>query len=178
MTITLLTHRFVRLAIAAVAVALAATTTVSAQQAATYEVVSSFDIAFFNRRAPSSLRQADDGTFYGTASAGGLFDQGTLFRMDATGVVTLLYTFSGSNDGGRPFLNAEIAEIAEGNRLTSHACSHEWPARCAAWIARATVTSRGAYAIGLVIVAIARPMTGPHGPVPLMATLRSRRSLR
>ena len=103
MTITLLTHRFVRLALAAVAVALAATTTVNAQQAATYEVVSSFDIAFLNGRAPSSLRQADDGTFYGTTSSGGLFDRGTLFRMDATGVVTSLHSFSGSLDGAQPF---------------------------------------------------------------------------
>ena len=52
---------------------------------------------------PSSLRQADDGTFYGTTSAGGLFDKGTLFRMDATGVVTSLHSFSGSADGARPF---------------------------------------------------------------------------
>ena len=103
MTITLLTHRFVRLTIAAVAVALAATTTVSAQQAATYEVVSSFDIAFLNGRAPSSLRQADDGTFYGTTWFGGVLDKGTLFRMDATGVVTLLHSFYESNDGGLPF---------------------------------------------------------------------------
>jgi uncharacterized repeat protein (TIGR03803 family) len=101
MWITRLVHRIVRLAI--VAVAIAASTTVSAQQAATYEVVSSFDIAFKNGSRPSSLSQADDGTFYGTASAGGLFDQGTLFRMDATGVVTLLYSFSRSNDGGSPF---------------------------------------------------------------------------
>ena len=103
MTITLLTHRLVRLAIAAVAVALAVTTTVSAQQAATYEVVSSFDIAFLNGRAPSSLRQADDGTFYGTTSSGGVFDRGTLFRMDATGVVTSLHSFSGPLDGVQPF---------------------------------------------------------------------------
>ena len=73
MRITRFAHRIVRLAI--VAVAIAASTAVSAQHAATYEVVSSFDIAFFNGRAPSSLRQADDGTFYGTTSFGGVFDQ-------------------------------------------------------------------------------------------------------
>ena len=101
MRITRLAHRIVRLAIAAVAIA--ASTAVSAQQAATYEVVSSFDIAFFNGRAPSSLRQADDGTFYGTTSFGGVFDKGTLFRMDTTGVVTSLHSFSGPLDGVRPF---------------------------------------------------------------------------
>jgi uncharacterized repeat protein (TIGR03803 family) len=101
MTITFLTHRFVRLAIAAVAIA--ASTAVSAQQEATYEVVSSFDINFLNGRAPSSLRQADNSSFYGTASAGGLFDKGTLFRMDESGVVTSLKSFSGPLDGARPF---------------------------------------------------------------------------
>ena len=101
MRITPLTHRVIRLAIAAVAIA--ASTAVSAQQEATYEVVSSFDIAFLNGSAPSSLRQASDGTFYGTTLGGGLFGRGTLFRMDATGVVTLLHNFSGSNDGALPF---------------------------------------------------------------------------
>jgi uncharacterized repeat protein (TIGR03803 family) len=103
MRITFLAHRILRPAIAAVAVAIAASTAVSAQQAATYEVVSSFDIAFFNGRAPSSLRRADDGTFYGTTSFGGVFDKGTLFRMDTTGVVTSLHSFSGPLDGARPF---------------------------------------------------------------------------
>ena len=103
MTTAFLTHRPVRLALVAVALALVVTTTVNAQHAATYEVVSSFDIGFKIGSRPSSLRQADDGTFYGTASAGGLFDKGTLFRMDATGGVTLLHSFSGSNDGEQPF---------------------------------------------------------------------------
>ena len=99
MTITLLTHRFVRLAIAAVVVT-AATTAVSAQeQGTTYEVVSSFDIAFKNGRAPSSLRQANDGSFYGTTSVGGAVRQRNLFRMDATGVVTPLDSFSGTEGG-------------------------------------------------------------------------------
>jgi len=99
------THRFVRLAIAAVAVAVAvaATAAVSAQtQATEYTVVSSFNAAFLNGRAPSSLRQDSDGTFYGTTSFGGVTDQGNLFRMDATGAVTLLETFSGT-DGSQPF---------------------------------------------------------------------------
>ena len=103
MTTDFLTHRLVRLALAAVAVALAVTTTVNAQQEATYEVVSSFDVQFKIGRAPSSLRQADDGTFYGTTSVGGVFNKGTLFRMDTTGVVTSLNSFSGPLDGARPF---------------------------------------------------------------------------
>ena len=58
MTIVL-THRFVRLAVAAMAVAVAATTAASAQEAATYEVVSTFTISFEAGKAPSSLRQAE-----------------------------------------------------------------------------------------------------------------------
>jgi len=109
MSIIRVTHRFLLLAIAAAVVA--ATTLVNAQaQATEYTVVSSFDITFLNGRAPSSLRQASDGTFYGTTSAGGLVDKGTLFRMDATGIVTSLESFSGPTDGGRPFGLARAAD--------------------------------------------------------------------
>ena len=101
MTIALLIRRFVRLAIA-VAATVAATATVSAQQGATYEVVSSFGLTFRGGRAPSSLRQDSDGNFYGTTSRGGLFDRGILFRMEATGVVTPLHSFSDA-EGAEPF---------------------------------------------------------------------------
>jgi uncharacterized repeat protein (TIGR03803 family) len=97
MTIAFLTHRFVRLAIAAVAVTAAATTAASAQPGVTYEVVSSFDVGFMNGLAPSALRQVKDGTFYGTTINGGMFRSGTLFRMDATGVITTLYSFGFQN---------------------------------------------------------------------------------
>ncbi len=103
MWIALLAHRFVRLAVTAIAMTLAVTTIVSAQREATYEIVSSFYLEFQDGRAPSSLRQASDGTFYGTTSAGGAFDMGILFRMDAAGVVTQLHSFSGGIDGARPF---------------------------------------------------------------------------
>jgi uncharacterized repeat protein (TIGR03803 family) len=103
MWITPSAPRFLRFAIAAIAVIVAATTTVSAQQGATYEVVSSFDpLPFRDGREPSSLRQASDGTFCGTTSTGGLFNMGTLFQMDVTGVVTPLHSFSGA-DGSQPF---------------------------------------------------------------------------
>jgi uncharacterized repeat protein (TIGR03803 family) len=88
--------------IAAIVVAFAVTA-VSAQQAATYEIVSSFTISFDSGKAPSSLRQDSDGTFYGTSSTGGTFDLGTLFRMDAAGAVTALHSFSASPDVGHPF---------------------------------------------------------------------------
>ena len=102
MTTALYIHRLARLTIAAVTVAFAATTAVSAQQDATYEVVSSFGLTFRGGRAPSSLRQDSDGTFFGTTSGGGLFDDGILFRMDVTGVVTPLHSFSDA-EGSQPF---------------------------------------------------------------------------
>ena len=67
MTISPLVHRFVCLAIAAVAVSLAVGTTVSAQQAATYEVVSTFDVP---SGVPTSVIQMRTGQFYGTTSGG------------------------------------------------------------------------------------------------------------
>jgi uncharacterized repeat protein (TIGR03803 family) len=100
---TFLTRSSVRLAITALAVAITATV-VSAQETAAYEIVSSFTIAFDAGKAPSSIVQANDGSFYGTTSGGGTFDAGVLFRMDGTGVVTPLHNFTGSTDGGAPFL--------------------------------------------------------------------------
>ena len=96
-----LTHRFVRLAIATIIVAIAAPTVIGAQERATYEIVSSFNVSFLNGSIVSSLRQADDGTFYGTTRQGGLFDDGVLFRMDATGI-TPLHHFFESTDGRGP----------------------------------------------------------------------------
>ena len=60
---------FVRLLVVSVAVAIAGATAVNAQQTATYEVVSSFGLTFGAGRAPSSLRQNSDGTFYGATSS-------------------------------------------------------------------------------------------------------------
>ena len=103
MTITLLTHRLVRLAIAAVAVALAATTTVSAQQGATYEVVSSFDVSCsrMGERRRHCVRP-DDGTFYGTTSCGGLFDKGSPVSDGRDRRGHSLHSFSDA-EGAQPF---------------------------------------------------------------------------
>ena len=103
MWITPLTCRFTRLAIASVTLAAAATSVVRAQQAVTYDVVSSFTISFDAGRSPSSLIQASDGSLYGTTFSGGTFDAGVLFRVDATGAVTALHSFNRSSDGASPF---------------------------------------------------------------------------
>jgi uncharacterized repeat protein (TIGR03803 family) len=111
MCITRLTRQFTRVAIAAAIVA--ATTAIGAQQPGTsFEVVSTFEVQFFAGRAPSSLRQANDGAFYGTTLAGGAYDRGTLFRMDAAGgAVTPVYDFTGGADGAAP---SSLVKAADG----------------------------------------------------------------
>jgi uncharacterized repeat protein (TIGR03803 family) len=45
------------------------------------------------------------GDFYGTTSIGGSANQGTIYKMDTTGAVTILYSFQGGSDGSEPFGN-------------------------------------------------------------------------
>jgi len=53
--------------------------------------------------APESAPvEAADGNLYGTTSHGGKVNQGTLFRLDATGRLTTLYSFRAGADGGSP----------------------------------------------------------------------------
>jgi len=42
------------------------------------------------------------GDFYGTASGGGAFDDGIIFKLDMRGKETVLYSFAGSPDGASP----------------------------------------------------------------------------
>ena len=55
------------------------------------------------------LIQASDGAFYGTTTAGGLYNQGTVFKMTQAGVESVLYSFTGnggiagSADGAVPY---------------------------------------------------------------------------
>jgi uncharacterized repeat protein (TIGR03803 family) len=48
------------------------------------------------------LVQGSDGSFYGVAFRGGAYSNGTIYKVDASGNFTLLYTFTGSIDGARP----------------------------------------------------------------------------
>jgi len=53
--------------------------------------------------APIGTLVSDDhGNFYGTAATGGAVGVGTVFKIDATGKYTLLYTFTDAGDGGFP----------------------------------------------------------------------------
>jgi uncharacterized repeat protein (TIGR03803 family) len=50
---------------------------------------------------PSLIRDTA-GNFYGTTELGGAFDQGAVFKMNASGAVKVLYSFSGTGDGAQP----------------------------------------------------------------------------
>ena len=46
--------------------------------------------------------QASDGSFYGTTNLGGAKSEGTIFKMDSSGNLTTLYSFTGGADGAQP----------------------------------------------------------------------------
>lgn len=50
----------------------------------------------------SELVPGDDGSFYGTTWSGGNHGFGTVFKISTHGELTSLYSFTGTNDGGRP----------------------------------------------------------------------------
>ena len=49
-----------------------------------------------------TLLRGSDGSLYGTALLGGDSNLGTVFKVDATGTETVLYSFPGGTDGARP----------------------------------------------------------------------------
>ncbi|MGA8493356.1 MAG: choice-of-anchor tandem repeat GloVer-containing protein [Terriglobales bacterium] len=53
------------------------------------------------------------GNFYGTTLAGGTFHNGTVFKLDATGKESPLYSFAGAPDGAHPY--AGLVQDGEGN---------------------------------------------------------------
>lgn len=63
-------------------------------------------------RPLAGLIEASDGNFYGTTFSGGTTGRGTVFKMDSSGNVTTLHSFSGS-DGTGP--RAELIQASDGN---------------------------------------------------------------
>jgi len=58
----------------------------------------------------TSLLQASDGNFYGTARSGGANGAGAVFKVTPAGAESLLYSFSGGNDGANP-----VAALIQGD---------------------------------------------------------------
>jgi uncharacterized repeat protein (TIGR03803 family) len=61
----------------------------------------------------ASLVEDAAGNFYGTTEAGGTFNLGTVFKLDASGAETILYSFAGPPDGANPV--AELIRDSAGN---------------------------------------------------------------
>jgi uncharacterized repeat protein (TIGR03803 family) len=61
----------------------------------------------------STLVQGGDGSFYGTASSGGAFSAGVVFRVTSGGALTPLYSFTFGNDGAIP--RASLLLASDGN---------------------------------------------------------------
>jgi len=53
-------------------------------------------------RPYAGLMQAADGSFYGTTSWSGAYSNGTIFKITTNGVFTILYSFTGGDDGAYP----------------------------------------------------------------------------
>ena len=98
----------------------------------------------------SGVIQASDGNFYGTTPGGGVFGGGTFYRMDASGTLTTLHSFSvdthpqtagliqasdgsfyGTTEGGGAFDFGTVFKIdASGTFTTLHSFSYSegtWP---------------------------------------------------
>jgi uncharacterized repeat protein (TIGR03803 family) len=61
----------------------------------------------------AALVQGPNGSFYGTSALGGSNYIGTIFEISTNGAETVLYTFSGGNDGSEP--NTALALGTDGN---------------------------------------------------------------
>ena len=84
--------------------------TVSAQTVTTLHSFNGGD----GRAPEATLVQGSDGNFYGTTALGGTHAKGTVFKIDATGSLTTLHSFSGSpGEGAVPF--AGLVQGSDGN---------------------------------------------------------------
>jgi uncharacterized repeat protein (TIGR03803 family) len=61
----------------------------------------------------SPLIQGTNGLFYGTTSAGGTPGYGTVFQMDTSGNLTVIYSFTNGPDGNTPY--AGVFQGSDGN---------------------------------------------------------------
>jgi uncharacterized repeat protein (TIGR03803 family) len=77
-------------------------TLISAAQAQTFKVVHNFTGGADGANPLNGLMLDSTGTMYGTASAGGANNNGTVFAVSPTGALKVLYAFKGGSDGSTP----------------------------------------------------------------------------
>jgi uncharacterized repeat protein (TIGR03803 family) len=65
--------------------------------------LTAFDFSSTDGQPHSGLTLGTDGNFYGTTSDGGKYNEGTVFRLTPKGSLTILYSFTGGNDGKAPY---------------------------------------------------------------------------
>jgi uncharacterized repeat protein (TIGR03803 family) len=71
--------------------------------AGTETVLWTFGSGTDGQNPQAALIQGIDGNFYGTTNGGGTSGSGTIFEVTPAGVETVLYSFTGGNDGGNPW---------------------------------------------------------------------------
>ncbi len=77
-----------------------------------YQILHVFSQYAQEGQNPTGVIQGPDGNFYGTCATGGQYGAGTVWMMDGSGNLTVLYSFSGS-DGSSP--NGRLLVGADGS---------------------------------------------------------------
>jgi uncharacterized repeat protein (TIGR03803 family) len=127
---------------------------------------------------PGTLMQASDGYFYGTTESGG--DAacagrygpgcGTLFRMDSSGNVTVLYAFTGKSDGSWPEFG--VIQGTDGNLYGTTVYGGANDDGVVFRVSNLSALTSGAVVAGDLLdvqttitpVLVSRPHVGPPGP--------------
>ena len=79
----------------------------------TLTTLHSFDYANEGGHPYAGLVQSSDGSFYGTTYQGGPNGVGTVFKVDATGTLTMLHSFDYASEGGYPY--AGLVQSTDGS---------------------------------------------------------------
>jgi uncharacterized repeat protein (TIGR03803 family) len=79
----------------------------------TFTLLHTFSGAADGSEPMSALVEGTDGNFYGVAQYGGSGNSGTVFKISSTGSFSLLYSFTGGDDGAQPL--ASLLQGDDGN---------------------------------------------------------------
>lgn len=91
-----------------------------AGQDGTFEVVAAFDHGTRGGEFPAAgLLHASDGSFYGTTQLGGTRGLGTIFKLDTTGTLTIVHSFT-RDDGAYP-----AGELVQGSDGSIYGATYE-----------------------------------------------------